>query len=153
MPDLLVRLYDLPAKPADAGDSVRRAFTAERHLICDWVTKNFGAAWASECAGCFAGGRPTCFVAVAADALVGFACYDTTARGLFGPIGVAEAQRHHGIGRALLLATLHDMKAAGYAYAIIGGAGSLEFYRDTVGAIEIPGSEPGFYRGMLKPNA
>ncbi len=148
MPDLLVRLYDLPpAQPA----SVRRAFSAERALICDWVRENFSRAWAAECEGSFANGRPTCFVATTDDSLIGFACYDTTARGMFGPMGVAEMARARGVGRALLVGTLHDMAAAGYAYAVIGGAGAdvLRFYRDAVNATEIPGSEPGFYRGML----
>src|SRR3712207_4869570 len=152
MPDLLVRLYDLPAAEASSAGAVRRAFSAERNLICAWAGDNFNRAWAAECAGCFAGGRPTCFVAIEDAKLVGFACYDTTARGMFGPIGVAEAARNRGIGRALLLATLRDMAAAGYAYAVIGWAAdeSIEFYRDAVNAIEIPGSTPGFYRGMLK---
>lgn len=149
MSDLLVRLYDLPPPSAS---SVRRAFSAERDLICEWVRQNFGTAWAAECAGCFANGRPTCFIATSDAKLIGFACYDTTARGMFGPLGVAAAQRGRGIGRALLLAALHDMRAAGYAYAIIGGAGSdvFAFYRETVKAIEIGDSEPGLYRGMLR---
>jgi hypothetical protein len=56
------------------------------------------------------------------------------------------------MGRALLLATLRDMGAQGYAYAAIGGAGAaqIDFYRHTVGAIEVPDSTPGFYRGMLR---
>lgn len=152
MPDLLVRLYDLPPEEGALSAAVRRSFAAERNLVCDWVEQNFGPSWASECSGSFGGGRPTCFVAVEAETLQGFACYDTTARGMFGPIGVAEGSRQRGIGRALLLAALRDMKAAGYAYAVIGGAGSLAFYREAVGAIEIAGSDPGFYRGMLKSN-
>ena len=54
-----------------------------------------------------------------------------------------------GIGRALLLSTLHAMSAAGYAYAIVGGAGDVDFYAQTVGAIEIAGSTPGIYRDRL----
>jgi GNAT superfamily N-acetyltransferase len=149
MPDLLVRLYDLPQ--AETG-KVRRAFSAERDLICEWVRANFGAPWASECAGCFNAGRATCFVATENEKLIGFACYDTTARGMFGPVGVLERARGRGVGRALLLAALHDMHTAGYAYAVIGGAGadSVAFYREVVKAIDIPDSEPGFYRGMLR---
>lgn len=33
----------------------------------------------------------------------------------------------------------------GYGYAIVGNAGPTEFFRKVVGAIEIPGSEPGIY--------
>ena len=153
MPDLLVRLYALPGTEAPPPVAIRRAFSAERELVSEWVAQKFSQGWASECAGCFSGGRPTCFVATENGQLVGFACYDTTARGMFGPTGVVEAARRRGIGRALLLAALRDMAAFGYAYAVIGGARSTEFYRETVGAIEIPDSEPGFYRGMLKPTS
>jgi hypothetical protein len=43
------------------------------------------------------------------------------------------------------------MAAEGYAYAIIGGVGPAAFYERAVGAIPIPGSEPGIYRGRLRP--
>lgn len=80
---------------------------------------------------------------------VGFACYDTTSRAFFGPTGVDETYRGKGIGKALLLVALHDMYAQGYAYGIIGDPGPTEFYEKAVGAIPIPGSSPGIYRGML----
>ena len=41
------------------------------------------------------------------------------------------------------------MKAVGYAYAIIGGAGTMEFYQRVVDVIEIPGSTPGIYVDRL----
>jgi hypothetical protein len=36
-----------------------------------------------------------------------------------------------------------------YAYAIIGWAGPVEWYRKVVGATIIPDSEPGPFRGKL----
>jgi len=63
---------------------------------------------------------------------------------------VSEACRGMGVGKALLYDTLDAMRAKGYAYAIIGGVGPLEFYKKTVGAIEIGGSKPGIYQGMLR---
>ena len=77
--------------------------------------------------------------------LIGFACHDCTRRNFFGPSGVAESARGLGAGRALLLASLHAMREAGYAYAIIGGVGPEDFYRRTVGAVPIEGSPPGIY--------
>ena len=56
--------------------------------------------------------------------MLGFACYDTTHKNFFGPTGVDAAKRGQGIGTALLLATLHAMREAGYMYAIIGGGRS-----------------------------
>jgi predicted N-acetyltransferase YhbS len=64
---------------------------------------------------------------------------------------VDEKARGTGLGKALLLAALRAMAADGYAYAVIGGAGPVDFYVKTVGAIPIEGSEPGLYRGMLRP--
>jgi len=77
--------------------------------------------------------------------LLGVACHDATCRNFFGPALVAPEQRGRGIGRALLLAALHAMRADGYGYAIIGWASSAEFYRRTVGAVPIEGSTPGIY--------
>lgn len=151
MSDLLVKLYALPPRSAPPPDvNVRRAFAAEKRLVGDWIAKQFGSGWASECEAAFARLPVTCFLAVRDQELVGFACYDATARSFFGPTGVAESERKHGIGAALLSAALHDMAAQGYAYAIIGAADSVEFYRKHAGAIEIPDSDPGFYRGKIK---
>jgi GNAT superfamily N-acetyltransferase len=151
MLDLLVKLYSLPP-PASAPPAVevRRAFAAEKRLVCEWVATQFASSWASECEAAFARLPVACFLAVRDGALLGFACYDATARGFFGPTGVAKTERHHGIGAALLSAALQDMAAQGYGYAIIGAADSLEFYRKHAGAIEIPDSDPGFYRGKIK---
>jgi len=65
-------------------------------------------------------------------------------------MGVEETERGRGIGAALLVASLVDMASRGYAYAVIGGAGSVEFYAKVAGAVEIAGSVPGFYRDRLQ---
>ena len=151
MPDLLVKLYSLrPPSSSPPGIDVRRAFAAEQRFVCNWVEAEFGSAWASECEIAFARLPVACFIAVRDQELLGFACYDATARGFFGPTGVAESDRNRGIGVALLSGTLHDMAHQGYAYAVIGAVDSVEFYRKHAGAIEIPDSDPGFYRGKIK---
>ena len=154
--DLLVRLYalkpnpELDARVARAGITVRRALAPELHVATDWIGKTFGAGWASETTVAFARQPPSCFLATKAGKLVGFACYDATARGFFGPTGVDEASRGAGAGHALLLACLLDMRAQGYAYGIIGGAGPVDFYIKAVGAVPIEGSEPGIYGDLLR---
>jgi hypothetical protein len=55
-----------------------------------------------------------------------------------------------GIGKALLIAAMRGLADMGYAYAVIGAAGPVEFYTRTLGAIPIPGSSPGIYRDRLK---
>jgi hypothetical protein len=152
MLDLLVRLYDLPEIQKSAGGSftIRRAFAAEKGMVSAFAAEHFTAGWASECEIAFARTPIACFIAVKHDTIAGFACYDAAARGLFGPIGVAEKQRNNDLGSELLRAALRDMSAQGYAYAIIGRVSDAEFYRRNLSVIEIPDSEPGFYGGLLK---
>jgi GNAT superfamily N-acetyltransferase len=156
MPDMLVKLYDLPdAKPVcdavkQAGFDIRRALAPEKHLVSGWVKENFSAHWASECEASFAGRPISCYLAVKDGRIAGFACYDATCKAFFGPTGVHPDWRGQGVGKALLLASLQAMYAEGYAYAIIGGAGPQEFYARTAGATVIEGSSPGIYRGMLR---
>src|SRR3954470_1327109 len=121
MADLLVKLYDWEPsdRPAPSGVTVRRAFAAEKRLVAQWVLERFGERWASECEISFMRQPVACFIATDDLEVMGFATYDATARGFFGPTGVMEQSRHKGIGRALLLAALHDMASQGYAYAII----------------------------------
>lgn len=154
MTDLLVRLYDLPvfeaeAKVLAAGVSVRRALTPERSLILDWVGTHFYPGWVSEAAVGLSQQPPTVYVAVRGQELLGFACYDTTAKGFFGPTGVREDQRGQGIGEVLLIVTLRAMREAGYAYGVIGDPGPVGFYTRRLDALEIPKSKPGHYAGML----
>ncbi len=159
MPDMLVKLYELPeAKPLlnslrANGIDVRRAIAPEKHLVVEWVRRTFGDGWASETEIAY-GNRPiSCWIATHEGECIGFACYDGIARGFFGPTGVDETYRGRGIGKALLLVCLYDMLAQGYAYAVIGAAGPVDFYARTVGAVAIPGSSPGIYRGMLRSDS
>ena len=154
MHDMLVRLYALPdlapalAHCAAHGVTIRPALGAEKSAVVAWVHQHFpGAAAEVDVALCRL--PATCFIAVRAQQMLGFACHDATAPNFFGPEGVATGARGQGIGRALLLATLHAQRAQGYAYAIIGGVGPAAFYAKTVGAMDIAGSTPGIYAGML----
>ena len=154
MPDLLVKLYDLPEVPLGPAPErafrVRRAMAYEKTRVVDWVRRQFGEGWASECDVAFASRPISCLIATQDAEVVGFACYDATCKGFFGPVGVEETSRGLGIGTALLVDTLRDMAAAGYGYAVIGGAGSAVFYAKAAGAVEIPGSTPGIYRDRLR---
>lgn len=155
MPDMLVKLYDLPQAPsmeklAAEGISIRRAMAPNKHMVVEWVRGMFGDGWASECDVAFAAKPISCFIAVKDNKILGFACHDATCRDFFGPTGVDETWRGRGIGTHLLFACLNDMRDMGYAYAVIGGAGPVDFYRKAAGAIVIEGSVPGVYRDMLK---
>jgi GNAT superfamily N-acetyltransferase len=155
----LVKLYELPDAgsnrntPLPHGVHVREAMAYEKQAVVEWVRAQFGPAWGSECDVAFSNRPISCHIATQSGAILGFACYDSTCRGFFGPIGLIQAMRGHGIGRALLFSCLHAMAAAGYAYAVVGGVQDTEYYARAVGAIEIPGSAPGIYRDRLKTPA
>lgn len=156
MPDLLVKLYQLPPllpvieAQAQQGITIRRALPPEKYFVVQWVDAYFTKYWMSETDIAFSRQPVSCFIAVENGELTGFGCYDATHRGFFGPTGVSEAARGRGTGTALLLACLHDMRSQGYGYGIIGAAGPVEFYQKTVGAIVIEDSWPGVYDGLLR---
>jgi GNAT superfamily N-acetyltransferase len=152
MSDLLVKLYDLPdpataaVRVAAAGIVIRRPLPPDRRAVVRWVEKHFGDRWAGEAETAFARTPAAMHTAVnQVGEICGFACHDVTFRGFFGPAGVPEGLRGQGIGTALLHAALRTMADSGFAYAIIGGSGDDEFYRKTVNAIPVPGSDPGPY--------
>lgn len=155
MIDMLVRLYDLPesqelySRVSESGVILRRPGAYEKHLVEDFVRENFSPKWVSEVQVAFSRQPLACFIATKDKEILGFACYETTAKGYFGPTGVAESARGLGLGKALLLKALEAQREAGYAYAFIGGVGPKEFYAKTVGAVEIPGSDPGVYIDIL----
>lgn len=155
MTDMLVKLYRLPElapeieKQRQAGITIRRAYGPEKHHATRWIQQHFSKDWVSETELSFAREPLACFIALEGTQILGFAGYDGTYRGVFGPTGVSEAARGRGTGKALLLAVLHDMRAKGYIYAIIGEIGPAEFYQKTVGATIIEGSNPGIFQGLL----
>jgi hypothetical protein len=153
--DYLVKLYELPPvepelrKLAAAGIKIKRAIAPEKHLILEWVSAHFGARWASECEASFTQQPIACFVAIKEEKMIGFCCYDATCKDYVGPCGIAGRHRNRGIGRTILLRSLHAMAEQGYAYAIFGAA-IRNYYERKFGAIPIPGSEKGIYKDMLK---
>ena len=155
MPDMLVKLYDLPEADTlvgrldERGIIIRAAMPYEKRQTVDWVLTTFGEGWAGECDVAFINQPVSCFIATEAGAIIGFACYDSTCKDFFGPTGVEESKRGLGVGKALFLSCLHAMAACGYAYAVVGGAGPTEFYAKAAGAVAIEGSEPGIYRDRL----
>ena len=155
MTDLLVKLYDLKDdwtfldEQEALGISIRKPIGPEKHRTVEWVRLQFSDAWSSEIDMALANRPITCFIAIQQEQMIGFACYDATALGFFGPTGVAEACRGKGTGKALLLACMLDMKLKGYGYAVIGAVGPAAFYEKVVGAIEIPDSTPSIWKNWL----
>lgn len=155
MHDMLVRLCCLPdAEPesrhlAELGVRVRICNPFEAHILEEWIARHFSKRWVSEARIAMSHQPCGCVIATQGGRIIGFACYDATARGFLGPMGVAPEARGAGVGRAVLLAALRQMRALGYVYAIIGGVGPADFYKKSVGATDIENSSPGIYEDIL----
>jgi phosphoribosylglycinamide formyltransferase-1 len=122
---------------------VASAAADERTLA--WIDEEFGGAWSSEA---HAG---TNVLAHRGGAPAGFATFDAKGMrfgwlrglarerdvGVFGPVGVAAAQRGAGLGRLLVHSALTGLRERGYARALIPAVGSeslVRFYGDAFGA-------------------
>ena len=155
MTDMLVKLYELPETLPDfsslvpSGIKIRKPIGSEKSLLVQWVRENFGDFWANEMDIGLSRLPISCYIAQHEKEVIGFACYDAAALGYFGPVGVLEAFQGQGIGKALMLACLIEMRLKGYGYAIIGWVGPQEFYEKTIGAIAIPDSTPGIWKDWL----
>jgi predicted N-acetyltransferase YhbS len=154
MPDMLVNILRLPAfDPVEietSGVLIRRAQPFEITPVLLFVEETFSIAWADEISVGFANKPVSVYLAVVEQEIVGFAAYECTRRGFFGPTGVTESMQRRGIGKALLLACLSGLREMGYVYAIIARVGPVEFYEKAVGAMVIPDSDPGIYTNLLK---
>ncbi|HBD93273.1 MAG: hypothetical protein A2015_15265 [Spirochaetes bacterium GWF1_31_7] len=155
MGDMLVKLYDLDfskiSKETFSDEiSIVRALSPDKHKVLSFVKEKFSENWVSECEKSFMNNPISCFIAVKEKKIIGFGCYDATAKGFFGPTGIEEKNRNQGIGAKILLSCMKDMWDHEYGYAIIGWTfKARKFYEKIVGAIEIENSFPGIYKRMI----
>ena len=155
MVDMLVRLYSLPegaplrAGLEEQGVHIRSCRPYEMNAVSEWIGATFSTRWVSEFTIAMAHQPAGCVIATRNREVVGFACFDATARGFIGPMGVDPSLRMGGVGKALLVTALEHMRSLGYAYAVIGGVGPQEFYTRAVGATVIENSSPGIYEDIL----
>lgn len=165
MADMLVKLYNVKPDPALIARLEQQQITIKRVLAPDtgrvirfieasaeahWPQES-KESWMAECAAAMTNHPPTCFIAVQQRTIIGFACYNATAKGYFGPTGVLREAQGQGVGKALLIASLLAMWDEGYGYAIIGwpARSAMEFYVKTVQAQVIEDSSPGIYRRLI----
>ena len=143
--DMIVSLYNLPNVKINTNVKVSKAFVSDLDQILEFVDKEVPdhQGWKKEIQYSTMQSPIKLVVATKNGELLGFACYDSSAKGFFGPIGVKNSERGKGIGAALLLKTLEYMKNDGYAYAIIGWVSeAIGFYEKTVGAKLIENATP-----------
>lgn len=166
MSDMLVNLArieddsDLYRNLESNGIKIKRALAPDRLKILRFVEQytevqwpeESKESWLGECEAAMSNNPPSCFLAVKDKRIVGFACYNATAKGYFGPTGVLNAEQKRGIGKALLLKSLLAMWEEGYGYAIIGWAApnAMGFYEKTVKATVIENSSPGVYSRLVQ---
>ena len=114
-----------------SGGSAAAVHKESSERVLDFIEREFGRIWRFECS------RAQGIVTTEHHGeITGFAAYEANNRGLgsFGPTGVAKGMRGRGIGRALLLASLAELRRLGYERAVIPWTDAIDFYRKSCGA-------------------
>lgn len=126
---------DLTNLPSPATD-VRRPSHEESDRVLAFIEREFGAIWRFEASKAFEREQPLAVISEENGEITGFAVHDVNNRGLgfFGPTGVAKSMRGRGIGGALLIASLSDMRRLGFAHAVIPWTDALAFYKKVCNA-------------------
>lgn len=124
--DLIVNLYQEKLEETNIvlknnNIKIKRLLSPNSDDLVSFVNEHFGKSWASEVKAAIYQSKPTCYIAVNNNEIIGFGCYDATAKGYFGPTGINSEYRGLNVGQAILFETLKGMKEDGYGYAVIGG--------------------------------
>lgn len=136
--DLAARDWWPPAEAqrmAATSWSVRRATASDGERLAAWVQRHFATIWVWELRQALGRSPVTAFLAEGASGIGGFACHSVSGlAGTFGPTGTDPALRGQGLGRALLLLTLADLREQGFDRVEIGWVGPVGFYSRMAGA-------------------
>ncbi len=158
MADMLVKLYSIPnsydmeEKLLKEGVKIKKALAPDRSKIVAFSKVCAKEDYSDEVNAAFSNNPITCYIATKEKKIIGFACYEATAKNFFGPMAVLENERKKGIGKALLLKSLESMQELGYAYGIIGwpARSAIDFYKKCVDAIMIDEKSSGVYKRMIE---
>lgn len=153
--NVVVNLYNLPDdieadyRPAmeKVGVQIKRAMAPDKTAILDFIRTEFSQGWADEAEKALWNNPSTLYIAVADKKVVGFAAYDSTCLGCYGPLGVASTHRKMGIAQALTSACLKSMREKGY-WVAVWQAGPVEYYVKHLNA-KILDDHPGVYVNMI----
>jgi mycothiol synthase len=119
---------------AGRGIVVRRATDADIPATAAFNLQTFSRGWQIEVDETRRFGIPPLNIALYQDQIVGFAAYDVTGYGRFGPTGTRPDMRQQGIGGVLLKMCMQQMIDRGDSIAEIAWAGPVAFYTREVGA-------------------
>lgn len=126
----------LVARLAGQGITIRRVSPDEKQDFVRRVTEEgWTFSWQYQCGTAAGADPPAAFVAEKDDRMLGFAVYDAVRPAWFGPTGTSEGARGSGIGTALFLRCLGDMRDRGYPVCHIGAVGPLYFYSKVADAV------------------
>ncbi|MFD2923188.1 GNAT family N-acetyltransferase [Halobacillus naozhouensis] len=140
--DMITHLGDYTF-PTISSHVVRKVKHNDFDELVKYVEQNYSYEWSKTIKDGFKSRNPSIYIALNnKEGIIGFAAFDVfkNKKCYFGPMGVSESNRTDGIGYSLLHHCLRDMKEIGYEYAIIGGAGPIEFYEKACNAVVIPSS-------------
>jgi mycothiol synthase len=119
---------------ASEGITVRRANASDVSTTAAFVLQTFNRGWQIEVEETRRFTPPPLNIAMYQEQVVGFAAYDVTGYGRFGPTGTRPDMRQRGIGGVLLKMCLQQMLDRGDSTAEIAWAGPVAFYTKEVGA-------------------
>lgn len=120
---------------ARMGVTVRALTPDDEGPLHEWLQRTWGPNWAFEGMLALRRPRPSGVVAVQHGRIVGFAVFDSTRPGWFGPMGVEPGLQGGGIGVELCAQALQAMAERGYPEAQIAWAGPRCFYARKLGAV------------------
>jgi hypothetical protein len=131
------RAKELADRARARGYEVRRVGRRERELLLRVASEAFAPAWAFELGRAMDQDPPAVFGAWKGGQPIAFAAHDANNSGLgwFGPAGTLTAHRGQGLGEALLLACLLDVREKPEG-GVIAWIGPREFYEKAAGAVD-----------------
>ncbi len=120
---------------SEFGIVVRRASERDRRAVLEFIEEEFHG-WEGEVSTALQNEPPTLFIAEINGRVIAFSAHESNnlGTGWFGPMGTLKSVRGKGIGRALLLRSLYDLKQMGFKHAIIPWVGPVGFYSKNCGA-------------------
>ncbi len=122
------------ARLGERGITLRRLTSDDAAAFDAYLAREWSWNWRVEAGGTLRREPVSTHLAVCEGEIVGFASFNATGPGQFGPMGVRPDLRRLGIGAALLKRCLLDLRAQGYATADIQWVGPIGFYARHVGA-------------------
>lgn len=99
MADMLVKLFNIPSSAEiekellKEGIRIKKALVPDRSKIVEFSKTCANQDYSDEVLAAFANNPVTCYIATKDKKIIGFACYEATAKNFFGPTAVLQEER------------------------------------------------------------